>query len=128
MKHPMGKTKLALCRHEAAHAIVAERFGNRVLWVRAGEHGKSHTQIGRVKSGPVAYFCVLMAGSVAEWLWHGTPKGAVSAGDGDALNAMGVHGEDFRILWEETARLVRKLKPKIWKLAEQLEGGKRVKR
>lgn len=124
----MGRTPFALCRHEAAHAIIAESFGCRVLWVQAGEHGKSFTQLGRTPCGPVAMACILMAGSVAESLWHGTPKGIASADDFEKLQAMGLRGEDFRIIWEETTRLVRRHQLLIHRLAAELKPGKRIKR
>lgn len=133
--HPMARTHLASCRHEAAHAVVMEYFGGRVRWVQAPliqrveARGKGATCFGSFrKLGPVQMSCVAMAGSLAEHLWHGTPKGLVSGRDLEDLVASGLKGEDFRIIWEETSRLVRKLKPKIWRLAEQLKSGKRVKR
>lgn len=133
--HPMARTHLASCRHEAAHAIVFEYFGGRVLWVHApllrkpGARGVGVTSFGSFrKFGPVQMSCVAMAGSLAEHLWHGTPKGLVSGLDLEDMVASGLKGEDFRIIWEETSRLVRKLKPKIWKLAQQLRSGKKVYR
>lgn len=128
MRHRMGRTKLALCRHEAAHAIIAESFGCRVLWVQAGEHGKSFTKLGRTPCGPIAMACILMAGSVAESLWHGTPKGIASADDFEKLQAMGLRGEDFKIVWEETTRRVRARNVEIVKFAAELLPGKRIKR
>jgi hypothetical protein len=124
----MGMTKLALCRHEAAHAIIAERFGCRVLWVQAGEHGKSYTQLGRTPIGPLAMACIIMAGSLAEAIWHRSPKGLVSADDYEKLQGMGLKGEDFRLVWEATRRLVWKNRVKILALARELLPGKRIKR
>lgn len=134
MRHRMAKTHLATCRHEAAHTILAERFGWRVLSVHAPkktphEGGRGVTVFGSPrKIGPVQVWCVMMAGSVAEHLWHGTPKGLASENDHQDMLATGMRGEDFRIVWEETSRLVRRLKPEIWSLAKQLQAGKRVKR
>ena len=131
----MAKTHLASCRHEAAHTIVMEHFGGRIIWAQAPrlservKRGVGAVQYGDVrKLGPVQMWCVMMAGSLAEHLWHGTPKGLVSAGDAEDMERSGMKGEDFRIIWEETSRLVRKLKPQIWKLAKQLGDGKRHRR
>lgn len=132
--HPMAHTHLAVCRHEAAHAVVLERFGGRWLEAHAPlfthnkKRGRGYVGFGDVrKIGPVQLSCVLMAGSVAEYLWHGTPRGLVSAYDLHDLKAAGLKGEDFRIVWQETERIVRKLKPAIWKLAEQLRCGERLR-
>lgn len=135
MRHPMARTHLASCRHEAAHAILMEHFGGRIIWAHAPKlsarvkRGAGAVQYGDVrKLGPVQMWCVMMAGSVAEHLWHGTARGLVSAQDGQDMAASGMKGEDFRIIWEETSRLVRRLKRPIWKLARKLQSGKRVKR
>ncbi len=134
MRHPMAKTHLATCRHEAAHAVVCERFGGRVLWVRAlptrrKDGVRGETKFGDMrKLGPVQWSVVSAAGSVAEHLWHGTARGLMSAHDLEDLKRMGMRGEDFRIIWQEAERVVRKLKPEIWRLAEQLKSGKRVPR
>lgn len=137
MRHPMARTHLASCRHEAAHAILMEYFGGRVLWVEARkwrgrerpEKGAGCTCYGDVrKIGPVQMWCVMMAGSLAEHLWHGTPKGLGSQQDYEDMLSSGMKGEDFRIIWEETSRLVRRLKKPIWRLARRLQNGKRVMR
>jgi hypothetical protein len=127
MKHLMSRTRLAVCRHEAAHAVMAERFGARAqrVVVYQGARGKhretGHSYLtGLRKLGPVQLCCVVMAGSVAESLWHGTPKGVVSGGDFRDLEKYGLRGEDLRIIWEETSRLLRKLRPKVWRLAARL--------
>lgn len=130
---PMARTHLASCRHEAAHAVVLERFGGRFLSAQAPLLAKGKrrgfVEYGNMrKLGPVQVSCVLMAGSVAEHLWHGTPKGLVSAYDMRDMQRQGMKGEDFRIIWEETARLLRGLKSEVWALAEQLQSGEPVRR
>lgn len=129
-KYPMAKTHLASCRHEAAHCVLAERFGMKVVKVCAPKsRGKHKGGMGYVlwrrsrKMGPLQVSVVFMAGSVAEHLWHGTPKGLVSAYDLQDLKKSGLKGEDFRIVWEETSRMVRRLKPEIWRLAKRLTTG-----
>lgn len=135
MRHPMAKTHLASCRHEAAHAILMEYFGGRIIWAHAPvltdrvKRGVGAVQYGDTrKLGPVQMWCVMMAGSVAEHLWHGTPKGLASEHDFDDMRRSGMKGEDFRIIWEETSRLVRRLKKPIWQLARRLKSGKRIRR
>lgn len=135
MKYPMAKTRLATCRHEAAHTVIAERFGLRIkkahVPLKRGKHkgGSGYVEYGDARRiGPVQMSVVMMAGSVAEHLWHGTPKGLVSHWDAEDLKKMGMKGEDFRIIWEEAQRMVRANKSKIWRLAKVLSKGKVVYR
>lgn len=133
--YPMARTHLASCRHEAAHAILIEHFGGSfrsahapLLSARVGR-GAGYVEYSNVrKLGPVQFSCVMMAGSVAEHLWHGSPRGLVSAHDLADMQRAGLKGEDFRIIWQETERIVRKLKPEIWQLAAQLRSGERLRR
>jgi len=94
-RHPMASSPQSRRRHEAAHAIISEHFGVRVLWLQVPQDGQAHTQLGRIpkRVGPVSMGCIYMAGSVAESLWFGTPRGVVSAGDLRELeDALGVRG------------------------------------
>lgn len=121
----MCKTRLAAARHEAAHAVIATRFGARVRRVelfpavRGYSRGETY-MTGLRKLGLVQAACVMMAGSVAEHLWHGTPKGLVSLYDYRDLRAVGLKGEDMRIVWQETSRLLRQSKREVWKLSDRL--------
>lgn len=129
----MSKTHLAACRHEAAHCIMAERFGGQVIKVQAPKQRKKHRggfgycQYGNLrKLGPLQVSVVMMAGSVAEHLWHRTPRGLVSGWDLKDLKKQGLRGEDFRMVWEEAQRLVRRSKKQIWALAKRLQSGEVV--
>lgn len=130
-RFPMAKTRLATCRHEAAHWVIAEGFGVKPKYAHVppsdGKHvgGRAYVQFGRMgKMGPVQWSIALMAGSVAEHLWHGTPRGLVSAHDLKEMLGAGMKGEDFRVIWEESQRMVRRAKGKIWRLAKRLNSGK----
>ena len=125
MRYPMAKTKLATARHEAAHAIVGQLMGGRPRYIQNDGRGRSFCQFGNVSWGVIGCGLTMIAGSVAEHLWHGTPKGLVSAHDFTVLRQVGFKGEDFRVLWEEATRIVRKNKKKIWSLAKKIEKGGR---
>lgn len=131
----MAKTHLATCRHEAAHCVVGEYFGMKVRKLQAplvrGKHkgGLGYVDYGDCRGiGPVQMWVTMMAGSVAEHIWHGTPKGLASAYDFRDMRSSGMKGEDFRIVWEEASRLVRRNKSKIWKLAKRLQSGEVIYR
>lgn len=122
----MAKTLLAVARHEAAHAVIGQHFGCKAKWIKADKPGQSFCQFGAMPCGPVSHGIIMMAGSVAEHLWHGTPKGLASAHDFTVMRKCGFKGEDFRVLWEEASRLVRRNKKKIWRLAKRVHGKGRV--
>ncbi len=131
----MAKTRLASCRHEAAHCVLAEHFGVKVRKLHVplvpGKHKGGmgyieYRQSGRI--GPICMATVMMAGSLAEHLWHGTPKGLASSFDFADIKKLGLRGEDFRIVWEEASRMVRRNKKKIWRLAKKLMSGEVIYR
>lgn len=135
MRYPMARTHLATCRHEAAHCIIGESFGIKVSEVHAPifrkkhKGGRGYCQFRSLRgAGPIQVAVTMMAGSVAEHLWHGTPKGLASHGDFVDMKRSGLRGEDFRIVWEEASRLVRRNKVKIWKLAKRLQSGEVIYR
>ncbi len=135
MKAPMSKTRLAACRHEAAHCVLAEHCGVTVrklhVPLKPGKHkgGRGYIEYHAPRSvGPVSMSIVMMAGSLAEHLWHGTPKGLVSHWDAIDMKRMGMRNEDFRIIWEEASRMVRRNKKRIWALAKKLLPGEAVYR
>lgn len=120
----MARTPLATRRHEAAHAVIGQLLGATVSHVQIGARGQSYCQFRRKFRTPLMAGLTLMAGSAAEHLWHGTPRGLVSAHDLSAMKGMGFKGEDYRVLWEEAQRLVRRNKRAIWRLAKQLRPGR----
>ena len=120
----MAKTRLATCRHEAAHSVICEILGGKSAFIHIGKRGKSYCHFARTPKTPLLMGLALMAGSAAEHLWHGTDRGLVSAHDLADLKRIGFKGEDFRVLWEESQRLVRRNKKSIWKLASQLKEGR----
>ncbi len=130
----MAKTRLASCRHEAAHVVIGKLFGLKVrrahVPLKRGKHkgGYGFVEYGSLRRiGPVQFGVIAMAGSVAEHMWHGTPKFLASSFDFEDLRKAGFRGEDFRIIWEETSRLVRRNKGKIWALAKRLDAGKVIR-
>lgn len=126
-KFSMARTVLATCRHEAAHAVILTVLGGKVRWVQVFGPGKGEMQPTMRRLGPLSESIVTMAGSVAENLWHGVPRGFVSGGDLKALRSIGLTPTDLRELWFATARLVRANKSKIWKLAERLKSGRKIR-
>ena len=41
-------------------------------------------------------------------------------GDYEDMVKSGMRGEDFRIIWEEASRLLRRHKAKVWRLAKRM--------
>src|SRR5678815_4990226 len=120
------RTTTSTSRHEAAHAVIAEKLGCRVrsltLHAQNGQilggtelDGRSLKQV-----GPFAMGLMLMAGSVADNYWGTARVGIVSGDDADALKHMGANAMCFRGLYYAVRPMVVKHRAAIERVAKRL--------
>lgn len=119
----MTDNLLATCRHEAAHAVIAEHYGIRVTRIVIYDDGDSgvvmHDQ--RFKGGPVIRSILALAGTSAEQLWHGMSYNLVSSGDCDFVReAIEPCGRDWDVLFELSRLLVKQHRNPIFRVARVL--------
>jgi len=120
------RTVLSTSRHEAAHAVIAERLGCRVMGLHLKTEGQSvlgGTEFdGRSfrRCGPFSMGLMLMAGSVADNVWKTERVGIVSSDDYAALKAMGATSLDYRALYLAVKPLVTQHRAAIERVAHAL--------
>jgi hypothetical protein len=106
--------------------VVNAVYGYKGLEVVLGKRRLKNGALGyfradfRKRQTPIPFGVTTMAGSVAEYLWHGAPPGFVSAGDLKILRDHGFGDECFPELWAIAVRLLRKRKRRVWRLAARL--------
>lgn len=116
------RTPLSTARHEAAHAVIATKFGVKVLRIRlstvgAQTLGETEFDARSLRGvGPVEMMLITMAGSVADNLWRTSPVGVVSGDDCQKLMMMGVRRRELPELYRWTRSLVVKHRKAIDKL------------
>lgn len=89
-----GKRPIRTCRHEAAHAIVAEVLGYTVLKVviRGAQDGFNDIASRYKAVDPLRMGTVYAAGLAAEMRWHRASPRRISASDGQEIHKLGFRG------------------------------------
>jgi hypothetical protein len=121
------RTVLSTSRHEAAHAVIAEKLGIHVQRLHLAPpvdravvgacelDGRSMRKV-----GPFTMGLILMAGSVADNYWRSEAIGIVSGDDHAALAHMGANALDFRALYLACRPLVVKHRGAILRVSKAL--------
>ncbi len=125
------RTALSTSRHEAAHAVIAEYLGIRVVGLSLSPVAGGVTIGGCELDGRslrhVGIFAMAMAlkaGSVADNYWRSAEVGIVSGGDHERLVEMGANQMDFRALYIAVRPIVASRRGVIERVAHALRESK----
>ena len=104
----MKTRPILVCRHEAAHAIVAELLGYRVLEMRVvGSKGGFCRIASKYKAeDPLRMGVVYAAGLAAEIKWHRATSRRISLDDGREIHKRGFRGRSKATILAIAQRIV----------------------
>lgn len=111
---------LWVCRHEAAHAVVAHVLGEHVFGVQLNARGgQTLTTLPR-RPDPLRLGMISMAGHAADVLWSRFPEGKFPADDLADLRAQGFRGPSLPTLFALAAGQCQEHETKIRSVAVAL--------
>jgi hypothetical protein len=114
---------LWVCRHEAAHAVVAHELGEHVFGVHlSARGGQTLCQLPR-RPDPLRLGMVSMAGHAADVLWNGFREDTFPTDDLADLRAQGFRGPSMPTLFALAAGQCQAHEPKIRAVAAALKKG-----
>jgi len=122
--------------HEAAHAVIAHVVGFEVTRVHVGRsrdrrghvlHGYTSFNTPK-RSDPLKEGIVRLAGSAAEFLWHGLPDGKATMGDLEAVRRLGFRGRSVAAIMALSRGLVRFYRRDIRGVSRALQSEGRLDR
>ena len=116
-------SRRATAIHEAGHAVVAHHFGHRIISIRLRKDRTGYVR--REQEGipcPVEWALICLAGDAAEYRARTLPRRLMSRGDSRNMERAGFGRRAvLGILRPEADKLMRKLWPRVVRLAKNLE-------
>lgn len=114
---------LWVCRHEAAHAVVAHELGEHVFGVQLSARGGQTLCSLPRRPDPLRLGMVSMAGHAADVLWNGFPEDTFPRDDLADLRAQGFRGPSMPTLFALAAGQCQVHEARIRAVAAALKKG-----